>query len=145
MAAQLVEGFIVLAFLQVREFMRHNHPQEWLGHLAKQRRDADFALGLELGPLHPRDARVGTQHLLQDAETAVEHHLAERARRAQIRPLELLHVAVKRRVAPHRMRVRILRPQHVRQLLLFEQLPDLQDQVRRIPGQIFIDGRGRHG
>src|SRR5918993_4239409 len=46
--AQLVEGLVVLGFLQVRQFMHHDHLQERRGGITEDGGDADLAAGLEL-------------------------------------------------------------------------------------------------
>jgi hypothetical protein len=51
--AQFVEGPGVLLFLQVRQFVHDNHPEEICRSIPEYRRDPDFMLCLEPSPLHP--------------------------------------------------------------------------------------------
>ena len=70
--AQLVERLVVLEFLQVRQFVHHDHLQECSGGVAEHRGDADLAAGLEPAAVHPRGGGVGAER----------HHRGARAHRA---------------------------------------------------------------
>ncbi|MNH42718.1 hypothetical protein D3C79_1044710 [compost metagenome] len=52
MAAQAVEGFVVILLFQMRQFMYHDHAQERLRRQLEYRRHADFCLGLQLATLY---------------------------------------------------------------------------------------------
>ena len=69
--AQRIESLVVLAHAKVREFVHDDHPQEILGRLAEQRRDADLALGLQSATLHARHRGVRAQGIADHVQVNV--------------------------------------------------------------------------
>ena len=49
---QLVEGFVVLLFFQMRQLVYDDHFEKFFRHLLEQAGDADLVFGLELAALH---------------------------------------------------------------------------------------------
>ncbi len=78
--AQLVERLVVLGFLQMRQFMDHDHFQELGGRVAEHGGDANLAAGLEPVALHPGDGSVRAERVLHHLQLAVVDHLAQRHR-----------------------------------------------------------------
>jgi hypothetical protein len=76
--AQGVEGLVVFGFLQVREFVHHDHLQELRRGVAEHGGDADLAAGLQPAAVHARDGGVGPQCVLHHLQRAVVRHLAQR-------------------------------------------------------------------
>lgn len=76
------------------------------------------------------------QRLLDDMQLAVERHLAQLSRVAQIFAFEFLHVVVERLVGAHLVRKRVQLQQAFGQLVLFDQPMYLFDQRCRISGKV---------
>ncbi|KAG1250393.1 hypothetical protein G6F68_012826 [Rhizopus microsporus] len=69
--AQLVEGLVVVGFLQVGQFMHHDHAQECRRRLAEHGGDADLAAGLEATAVYAGDGGVGAQRVLDHFQRVV--------------------------------------------------------------------------
>jgi hypothetical protein len=65
MAAQLIEGFVVLFLLQVRQLMHHDHPQKRLRRVAEHRRHADFGFRFQLAALNARNGGMQAERIFQ--------------------------------------------------------------------------------
>jgi hypothetical protein len=85
-----VERLVVLALLQVRQLVDHDHAQEVGRRFLEQRGDADLALGLQPGALHARHGAVRAQGVLQDVQRRVVRHLGERRRALHVRRLQVV-------------------------------------------------------
>ena len=84
MAAQLIERFVVLFFLQVRQLVHHDHPQKILRCVAKDGGDANFGFGLQLAALNAGDRGMQAERVVEDVDLVVVHHLVNGRRAAQI-------------------------------------------------------------
>ncbi len=123
--AELVERLVVLAFLQVGEFVDDDHPQELRGGVLEQGSHADFLLRLELAALHPRDRGVQAEGTLDHVELVVVEHLVQARRVAQVFLLEVHGVGVQRLVALHIVTPRVAALEVLAQAVLGDQLADL--------------------
>ena len=92
--AERIERLVVLALLQVRQLVHHDHLQERRRRLLEQAGDPDLALGLEPVALHPRHRGVRAQGVAHDVQLLVVLHLRQRRGVAQKACLELAGVVV---------------------------------------------------
>ena len=76
-SAELVKSLVVIAFLEVRQFVHRDHPQKFVGHVLEQGCDADFTLGFEPTTLNPRYRGVSPQCVLNHLEFAVKGHFGQ--------------------------------------------------------------------
>lgn len=136
MPAQLIEGFAVLVFLDVRKFVNNDHTQKFKRHLLEQFRYADLTLGSEFCALYPRDAGVRAQCVLNDMKFAVERDLAQLPGIAQIPAFNFQHIVIERLVGAHSVRMRILLQQCVGQQALFDKPLHLLYQCYRVASKI---------
>lgn len=144
-SAQLIESLVVLAFLDVGQFVHNDHAQEFRRHLLEHRRDANLALGLEISALYSRDAGVRAQRVLDDVQLVVERHLAQLSGVAKVLAFEFQHVVVKRLVGAYLVCQRILLQQQAGQPILRDQLLHLLDQCHRVTGKVIRRWFRAHG
>lgn len=107
MPTQLVKRLVVLALFHVRQFVHHDHAQEFGRHVLEQGCDADLALAPEVAALHARDGGVRAQCVFDDMQFAVVGHFAQLSDVAQVLVLELQHVIVQRPVGAYIVWLRI--------------------------------------
>lgn len=62
-AAQGIEGFVVLFLFQVRQLVHHDHPQKGFRRIAKDGRDADLRFSLQLAALHAGDGGMQAERV----------------------------------------------------------------------------------
>ena len=84
MSAQLIEGFVVLAFLDMCKFVNNDHAQKFKRHFLEQFRYANFTLGPKFCALYSRDDGVRAECVLNDMQFSVERHFAQLPGIAQI-------------------------------------------------------------
>lgn len=139
----LVERLVVLAFLQVGEFVDDDHPQELRGGILEQRGHADFLLRLEPAALHPRDRGVQAEGALDHVELVVVEHLVQARRIAQVFLLEVHGEGVERLIALHIVTPRVAPLEVLAQAVLGDQLADLVLQRRGVGLEILERGHAR--
>ena len=120
MAAQLIERFVVLFFLQVRQLVHHDHPQKILRRIAKDGGDANFGFRLQLAALNAGDGGMQAERVVEHVDLVVVHHLIDRRRAAQIARLQILGVLVQRFIVVDIVTLRIALFQHLAETVLFD-------------------------
>ncbi|KAF7963214.1 hypothetical protein AWV80_12445 [Cupriavidus sp. UYMU48A] len=133
--AQPVEGLVVLALLQVSDFVHDDHAQELRRGVLEQRRHAEFLLGLELAALHARDRGVQAQRLVGGFEARVVADLVQRRRAAQVFLLQFSRVVVQRAIGLHVVALWITAREMIAELAGHDQRAHLIQHAGRVAAQ----------
>ena len=125
MAAQGIERFVVIFLFQVRQLVHHDHPQKGFRCIAKDGRDADLRLSLQLAALHAGDGGMQAERVFQHVDLVVVHHLVDRRGALQILAFQILRILPEGFVSREIMRARVAFFQHRAELSRGDQVANL--------------------
>ena len=116
----------MLFLFQVCELVHHNHPQKGFRRVAKNRRDADLRLGLQLAALHAGNGGVQAERVFQHVDLVVVHHLVDRRRALQIPVFQILRILPEGFIGREIVGAGVAFFQHRAELLLGNQAANLR-------------------
>ena len=125
----------MIALLQMREFMHHNHLEHRCRRLLEQRRHPNLALGRQTAALNARHRGQRAQRALVNLQAVVKHHLGQGLGMAQMARLQRFGMLVERAVGADHMGLRVALSQVRPELPVRDLLPNLVEQRRRVARQ----------